>query len=336
MNDCWHPATFEIETPLPNPLSRDSELTSPPQRGESVLITGSSGLVGTELIKTLESQGYRVVKAVRRPPRSSGELEWQPLTPFEQIPADQRAAFEGFDAVIHLAGENIAGGRWNKNRKERIRNSRIESTQNLCQLLSSLESPPRIFLSASAIGGYSQTTDKAQTEEDSFVDGFLGEVCSGWEQSSEVLEEKGIRRVLLRIGLVLSPHGGLLQKLVPLFKCFLGGRISHGQQWMSWVDLDDLIQIILFSLQNQKVKGPINCTAPGAVRNSEFTLLLASHLGRPVAPPVPALAIQALYGEMGTNLVLRGSRVIPESLTRMGFKFEHRDLPSSLRNQLTV
>jgi hypothetical protein len=116
-------------------------------------------------------------------------------------------------------------------------------------LLSSLESPPRIFLSASAIGGYSQTTDKAQTEEDPFVDGFLGEVCSGWEQSSEVLEEKGIRRVLLRIGLVLSPHGGLLQKLVPLFKCFLGGRISHGQQWMSWVDLDDLIQIILFSLQ---------------------------------------------------------------------------------------
>ena len=162
-----------------NPLSRDSELTSPPQRGESVLITGSSGLVGTELTKILESQGYRVVKAVRRPPRSSGELEWQPLIPFEQIPVDQRAAFEGFDAVIHLAGENIAGGRWNKNRKERIRNSRIESTQNLCQLLNSLESPPRIFLSASAIGGYSQTTAKAPTEEDPFVDSFLGEACTG-------------------------------------------------------------------------------------------------------------------------------------------------------------
>ncbi|MBC8261449.1 MAG: TIGR01777 family protein [Planctomycetia bacterium] len=318
-----------------NPLSRDSELTSPPQRGESVLITGSSGLVGTELTKILESQGYRVVKAVRRPPRSSGELEWQPLIPFEQIPVDQRAAFEGFDAVIHLAGENIAGGRWNKNRKERIRNSRIESTQNLCQLLNSLESPPRIFLSASAIGGYSQTTDKAQTEEDPFVDGFLGEVCSGWEQSSEILEEKGIRRVLLRIGLVLSPHGGLLQKLVPIFKCFLGGKISHGQQWMSWVDLDDLIQIILFSLQNQKIKGPINCTAPGAVRNEDFTTILAAKLRRPVAPRVPALALKVLYGEMGQALIINGARVLPTKLEAAGYRFRHPDLPSCLRNQLT-
>ena len=318
-----------------NPLSRDSELTSPPQRGESVLITGSSGLVGTELTKILESQGYRVVKAVRRPPRSSGELEWQPLIPFEQIPVDQRAAFEGFDAVIRLAGENIAGGRWNKNRKERIRNSRIESTQNLCQLLNSLESPPRIFLSASAIGGYSQTTDKAQTEEDPFVDGFLGEVCSGWEQSSEILEEKGIRRVLLRIGLVLSPHGGLLQKLVPIFKCFLGGKISHGQQWMSWVDLDDLIQIILFSLQNQKIKGPINCTAPGAVRNEDFTTILAAKLRRPVAPRVPALALKVLYGEMGQALIINGARVLPTKLEAAGYRFRHPDLPSCLRNQLT-
>ena len=318
-----------------NPLSRDSELTSPPQRGESVLITGSSGLVGTELTKILESQGYRVVKAVRRPPRSSGELEWQPLIPFEQIPVDQRAAFEGFDAVIHLAGENIAGGRWNKNRKERIRNSRIESTQNLCQLLNSLESPPRIFLSASAIGGYSQTTDKAQTEEDPFVDGFLGEVCSGWEQSSEILEEKGIRRVLLRIGLVLSPHGGLLQKLVPIFKCFLGGKISHGQQWMSWVDLDDLIQIILFSLHNQKIKGPINCTAPGAVRNEDFTTILAAKLRRPVAPRVPALALKVLYGEMGQALIINGARVLPTKLEAAGYRFRHPDLPSCLRNQLT-
>lgn len=320
---------------MPNPLSRDSELTSPPQRGESVLITGSSGLVGTELTKILESQGYRVVKAVRRPPRSSDELEWQPLIPFEQIPVDQRAAFEGFDAVIHLAGENIAGGRWNKNRKERIRNSRIESTQNLCQLLNSLESPPRIFLSASAIGGYSQTTDKAQTEEDPFVDGFLGEVCSGWEQSSEILEEKGIRRVLLRIGLVLSPHGGLLQKLVPIFKCFLGGKISHGQQWMSWVDLDDLIQIILFSLQNQKIKGPINCTAPGAVRNEDFTTILAAKLRRPVAPRVPALALKVLYGEMGQALIINGARVLPTKLEAAGYRFRHPDLPSCLRNQLT-
>lgn len=319
---------------MPNPLSRDSELTSPPQRGESVLITGSSGLVGTELTKVLESQGYRVVKAVRRTPRSSGELEWQPLIPFEQIPADQRAAFEGFDAVIHLAGENIAGGRWNKSRKERIRNSRIESTQNLCQLLNSLESPPRIFLSASAIGGYSQTTDKAQTEEDPFVDGFLGEVCGGWEQSSEILEEKGIRRVLLRIGLVLSPHGGLLQKLIPLFKCFLGGKISHGQQWMSWVDLDDLIQIILFSLQNQKIKGPINCTAPGAVRNEDFTTILAAKLRRPVAPRVPALALKVLYGEMGQALIINGARVLPTKLEAAGYRFQYPDLPSCLRNQL--
>ncbi|MBA4684822.1 MAG: TIGR01777 family protein [Planctomycetes bacterium] len=313
----------------------ESDLTTLPQSGEAILLTGSSGVVGSSLAPLLQAQGYRVLRAVRRAPQSPDEVRWQPLVPAGEIPEEELRAFENLHAVIHLAGENIAGGRWNAARKKRIRESRETATANLSDLLLKLESPPKHFISASAIGGYDQKLPHPQTEETPFIGGFLGEVCSGWENASQPLEEAGIRRALLRIGLVLTPRGGVLQKLLPIFKAFLGGPISSGRQWMSWIDLDDLLQIILRALRDDQLSGPINCTAPGAVRNEDFTTILASKLGRPVAPRVPALALNTLYGEMGQALVVDGARVVPQKLEACGYRFRHPDLPSCLRNQLT-
>ena len=313
----------------------ESDLTTLPQSGEAILLTGSSGVVGSTLAPLLQAQGYRVLRAVRRAPQSPDEVRWQPLVPAGEIPEEELRAFENLHAVIHLAGENIAGGRWNAARKKRIRESRETATANLSELLLKLESPPKHFISASAIGGYDQKLPHPQTEETPFIGGFLGEVCSGWENASQPLEEAGIRRALLRIGLVLTPRGGVLQKLLPIFKAFLGGPISSGRQWMSWIDLDDLLQIILRVLRDDQLSGPINCTAPGAVRNEDFTTILASKLGRPVAPRVPALALNTLYGEMGQALVVDGARVVPQKLEACGYRFRHPDLPSCLRNQLT-
>ena len=312
----------------------ESDLTTLPQSGEAILLTGSSGVVGSALAPLLQAQGYRVLRAVRRAPQSPDEVRWQPLVPAAEIPEEELRAFENLHAVIHLAGENIAGGRWNAPRKKRIRESRETATANLSELLLKLESPPKHFISASAIGGYDQKLSQPQTEETPFIGGFLGEVCSGWENASQPLEEAGIRRALLRIGLVLTPRGGVLQKLLPIFKAFLGGPISSGRQWMSWIDLDDLLQIILRVLRDDQLSGPINCTAPGAVRNEDFTTILASKLGRPVAPRVPALALNTLYGEMGQALVVDGARVVPQKLLEAGFSFRQPDLPSCLRNQL--
>ena len=312
----------------------ESALTTLPQSGEAILLTGSSGVVGSSLAPLLQAQGYRVLRAVRRAPQSPDEVRWQPLVPAGEIPEEELRAFENLHAVIHLAGENIAGGRWNAARKKRIRESRETATANLSDLLLKLESPPKHFISASAIGGYDQKLPHPQTEETPFIGGFLGEVCSGWENASQPLEEAGIRRALLRIGLVLTPRGGVLQKLLPIFKAFLGGPISSGRQWMSWIDLDDLLQIILRVLRDDQLSGPINCTAPGAVRNEDFTTILASKLGRPVAPRVPALALNTLYGEMGQALVVDGARVVPQKLEACGYRFRHPDLPSCLRNQL--
>ena len=312
----------------------ESVLTTSPQGGEAILLTGASGLVGSALAPVLQAHGYRVLRAVRRAPQSADEIRWQPLVAAKDVPVEERKAFEGLHAVIHLAGENIAGGRWNASRKKRIKESRDNATANLSELLLGLSDRPRHFISASAIGGYDQTLPHAQTEETPFIGGFLGEVCSGWENASQSLEDAGVRRALLRIGLVLSPRGGVLQKLLPIFKACLGGPISSGRQWMSWIDLDDLVQVILRVLQDDQLEGPINCTAPGAVRNEDFTTILAAKLGRPVGPRVPALALRILYGEMGQALVVDGARVLPARLEAAGYRFRHPDLPSCLRNQL--
>jgi uncharacterized protein (TIGR01777 family) len=299
-----------------------------------ILVTGASGLVGSALIPSLEQQGHRVIRAVRTDPRGENEIRWRPLESPEEIPTKEREAFEKIDAVVHLAGENIAAGRWNDERKDKIRSSRVDATRNLVSLLRQLSSPPSTFISASAVGGYPSEGDQEMTEDSPLGDGFLGNLCRDWENAASMMEEVGTRVVRLRIGLVLSPDGGILAKLLPLFRFCLGSRIGSGRQWMSWIDLDDLVQIIRWVLADPSISGVLNCTAPGAVRNIDFTTTLAAALRRPVAPPVPAFVIKLLMGEMGQRLVLEGPRVISKRLKQLGYRFLSPDLPSSLRRQL--
>ena len=299
-----------------------------------ILVTGASGLVGSALIPSLEQQGHRVIRAVRTDPRGENEIRWRPLELPEEIPTKEREAFEKIDAVVHLAGENIATGRWSDERKDKIRSSRVDATRNLVSLLRQLSSPPSTFISASAVGGYPSEGDEEMTEDSPLGDGFLGKLCRDWENASSPLEEVGTRVVRLRIGLVLSPAGGILAKLLPLFRFCLGSRIGSGRQWMSWIDLDDLVEIIRWVLADPSISGVLNCTAPGAVRNIDFTTTLAAALRRPVAPPVPAFVIKLLMGEMGQRLILEGPRVISRRLKRLGYRFLSPDLPSSLRRQL--
>ncbi|MEO2148564.1 MAG: TIGR01777 family oxidoreductase [bacterium] len=299
-----------------------------------ILITGASGLIGSSLIPLLEQQGHQVVRAVRRPPLTPDEVRWRPLTDAQELPTEELEAFEDLDVVVHLAGENIATGRWSEKKKSRIRSSRIEATRNLVSLLSSTSSPPGTFISSSAIGGYSADGDDGKTEASPLTDSFLGHLCRDWEESSAPLQTVGTRVVHLRIGLVLTPAGGVLGKLLPIFRWGLGSRLGSGRQWMSWIDLDDLIRIISLSIEDSSIDGALNCVAPGALRNIDFTTTLAAALKRPVAPPIPAFIIRMLFGQMGQSLLLEGQRVIPARLNSRGFRFLSPDLPAALRNQL--
>ncbi|MEC9476989.1 MAG: TIGR01777 family oxidoreductase [Planctomycetota bacterium] len=303
-------------------------------RACTVLMTGSSGLIGSALIPSLEENGYRVLRAVRRDPIDEREIRWRPLDPPDQIPEQELQAFEQVDAVIHLAGKNIAEGRWSPTSKMEFRSSRVDSTRNLVALFQKLTSPPKIFIGASAIGGYRSDSDEVVTEDSPFTSGFLAELCSDWEASTNPLGNLQTRVVLLRIGLVLSDDGGALKKLVPLFRWCLGSRLGTGRQWMSWIDLDDLIEIILLALRDPELEGVLNCTAPGCVRNRDFTSILAAFLRRPVAPPVPGFLIKLLLGEMGQTLLLQGARVSPKRLLERNYRFLSPDLPAALRRQL--
>ncbi|MDE0960048.1 MAG: TIGR01777 family oxidoreductase [Planctomycetota bacterium] len=299
-----------------------------------ILVTGASGLIGSSLIPVLEKQGHEVLRAVRRPPETAAEVCWRPMMNAEDVPTEELEAFEDLDVVIHLAGENIAAGRWSAKRKSRIRSSRVEATRNLVALLKRTSSPPTTFISSSAVGGYPGDGDDEMTETSPLGDSFLSQLCRDWEQSSVPLETIGIRLVHLRIGLVLTPAGGILGKLLPLFRCCLGSRLGSGRQWISWIDLQDLIRIVLLAIEDPKIDGALNCVAPGAVRNIDFTNTLAAALNRPVAPPIPGFIIRMLWGEMGQALLLEGPRVTPARLDAIGFRFLSPDLPSALRNQL--
>lgn len=315
-----------------------SEKLSPDSHADdarTVLITGSSGLVGSRLISVLESRGQRVFRAVRREPQNQNEIRWRPQDLPQNIPPHEQDAFENIDAVVHLAGENIAESRWNSARKDSLRSSRVKATENFVGLIQRLSSPPKYFISASAIGIYSSHTDVPMTESSPIAEGFLGDLCRDWENASAPLEAIGTRVSHLRIGLVLSPAGGALQRLLPLFRMCLGSRIGSGRQWMSWIDLDDLIEIIYQELLNTGLGGVLNCTAPGSVRNSDFTAILATALRRPVAPPIPSFLIRLLFGDMGQQLILQGARVTPQRLLDEGYRFAHPDLPAAIRNQLS-
>jgi len=295
-----------------------------------IAITGSTGMVGSALERALESEEHLVRRLVRRDVRDGDrEIRWD-------LDAGQIDAVElnGVDAVVHLAGENIAGHRWSADFKRRIRESRIRGTRLLCDALAGLELKPNVLMSASATGYYGSRGDEPVDESSPSGDGFLAEVCREWEAATEPARAAGIRVVNLRIGPVLSPAGGALAKMLTPFKLCLGGVIGSGRQWFSWIALDDLVSSIQFALENEGLAGPVNAVAPGAVTNREFTKTLGRVLGRPTIFPMPAFAAKLAFGEMADEMLLGGVRVEPQALTAAGFDFVHPQLEPALRHLL--
>ena len=297
-----------------------------------VAVSGSTGLVGSEVVTVLSGAGHEVVRLVRRAP-APGEksvLRWDP----EKGEVDA-AGLEGLDAVVHLAGENVGSGRWTAARKAAIRDSRVKGTRLLCDTLVGLARPPKTLVCASAIGIYGDRGEDVLTEESPAAAGFLPGVCREWEAASGAAARKGIRVVALRIGMVLSPKGGALPRMLPLFRAGLGGVIGGGRQYISWVALDDLPLILLHALQCDALSGPVNAVAPRPVTNREFTEALGKALSRPTPLPVPAFALRLAVGrEMAGALLLASARVVPRRLEETGYRFRFPELPAALHHLL--
>jgi len=295
---------------------------------KKILISGSHGLVGSALVKFLTGEGHDVVRLVRSAAGST-DVEWHP-----EKGAIDSAHLEGFDAVVHLAGENIAAGRWTSEKKRAIFDSRVKGTTLLSQSLAKLSRPPGVFISASAIGYYGNRGDELLTENSSPGDDFLAHVCQEWEKATTPAAEKGIRTVLTRFGIILDEHGGALAKMLTPFRLGVGGRIGSGKQWMSWIALDDVVSAIRFVMYDAAVNGPVNFVAPFPVTNAEFTKTLGSVLSRPTLLPMPAFSVRLAFGEMGDALLLSGQRVEPAVLKARGYSSSWPRLELALRKLL--
>lgn len=294
----------------------------------AVAITGATGLIGRALGAFLTSGGHRVTRLVRGTPHP-GDVRWDPAT--GRIDA---AILEGHDAVVHLAGENLAAGRWTRARKERVRMSRVEGTRLLADTLSRLARPPKVLVAASAIGYYGDRGDEILTEGSASGDDFLAAVGREWEEATAPAERAGIRVVRLRFGVVLTPAGSALAKMLPAFALGLGGRLGNGRQWMSWISLDDAIGAIHHALIIPALRGPVNGVAPQPVTNAEFTGTLGRILHRPTIIPIPATALRLLFGEMADATLLASTRVVPDRLLGTGYLFRHPTLEGALRHGL--
>lgn len=298
-----------------------------------VVVTGASGLLGKALTTSLGEHGHRVSRLVRRPharPEERGEIPWDPLAGLLDP-----ALLAGVDAFVHLAGENVGGGRWTDARKAAIRDSRVLGTRTLVDAIGRMDKPPSVLVSASAVGYYGSTGgDTALAESAPPGDDFLAEVCRAWEAEAEKAQRFGVRVVRARIGVVLDPKGGALEKLLTPFKAGLGGKIGSGRQWMSWVALPDVVRAFEFALTTPGLAGAVNVVADGAVTQAEFARTLARVLGRPSMLPLPGFAVKALFGEMGDTMLLGGQRVAPEALHASGFSFSSPTLEPALRTML--
>jgi uncharacterized protein (TIGR01777 family) len=288
----------------------------PPQR---IAVTGASGLIGSSLVGYLKSQGHTVQRLVRRPAVSSEEITWDPIAGTVDM-----EALAGVDAVIHLAGAGVSDKRWTKKYKAEILNSRLLGTTTIAKAVAIVK--PQVFISASAIGWYGESGNRAVVETDRVGDDFLAAVCREWESAADLAGD--VRTVKLRTGLVLDPTGGALGKMLPIFRFGLGGKLSNGKQWWSWITLHDQIRAIAFLLEN-KVSGPVNLTSPNPVTNSEFTAGLARALHRPALFPVPALALKIVLGGFSAE-VLGSKKVMPQALTEAGFTFDYPHISSAL------
>lgn len=292
-----------------------------------VALTGSSGLIGSALAAHLAARGWRVDRLVRRPPRpEAGEIRWDPLG--GDVDA---AALCGVDAVVHLAGANIAAGRWTAARKAAIRDSRVWGTRMLAECAARLTPRPRVLVAASAVGIYGDRGAEELSEDSPPGRGFLAEVCTAWEAATEPAQRAGIRVANMRLGMVLAATGGALPRMLTPFRLGVGGRLGSGRQYVSWIALPDAVRALAAALTNEKLHGPVNVTSPLPVTNREFTRTLGRVLGRPTLLPVPALAVRLLLGEMGRELLLSSARVLPRRLLAAGFAFELPGLEGALR-----
>lgn len=294
-----------------------------------ILVTGSSGLVGSSLVPFLKTQGHNVFTLARPQSNKHGELSWEPESG-KINPKD----LEGFDAIVHLAGENIADGMWTKEKKLRLEQSRILSTRLLADTLLKLENPPSVFVCASAIGFYGDRKDEVLTENSKLGKGFLADLCQKWESEAARVAEKNIRPVMLRIGVVLTCSGGMLQKILPPFELGGGGPIGSGKQYISWIAIDDLVSAIYHCICTPTIKGAVNATAPDACTNNDFTKSLGKVLHRPTIFPVPELALKLVFGEMAKETMLSSCRAEPVKLTETGYKFLYPKLESALKHVL--
>ena len=291
-----------------------------------ILISGASGLVGTNLIPTLEA--HEVFKLVRKTPQSADEIEWDAEKGFNET---ERAKLENFDAVIHLAGDNVASENWSAEKKRRIKESRTVGTKVLIDALKQCKNPPKHFISASAIGFYGDRKDEILTEDSAKGAGFFPEVCGEWEIEAKKAEDFGARVVCMRIGVVLAKDGGALEKMLTPFKFGVGGTIGSGRQWMSWISMDDIISIVHFFLDNENLRGAFNLTAPNPATNEQFVKTLGHVLSRPTVLPLPEFAVKLIFGEMGETLLLQGARVLPKRLEDAGYKFKYTNLQEAMK-----
>ena len=307
-------------------LLSHERFTGRPRR--TVAISGASGLIGTQLGAFLRSGGHTIRPLVRRI-ASAGEIAWDPSAGRVDL-----AAMEGVDAVVHLAGESIAGGRWTAERKRRILDSRVRGTRLVSQAMAGQRERPEVLITASGVGIYGDRGDELLDEDSAIEDGFLGEVGREWEAAAAPAVEAGIRVVHLRFGIVLSPAGGALAQMLPPFLLGAGGPIGSGRQWVSWISIDDAVDVLHEALFETRLAGPVNAMAPEPVQSREFAATLGRVLHRPALVPAPAFALRLLLGDLADEALLASQRAVPARLQRLGFRFRHPTLERAFRHVL--
>jgi len=292
-----------------------------------ILITGSTGLVGSALVRDLSGAGHAVLRLVRTPPQAAGEVHWDAAAGRLDI-----AKLSAVDAVVHLAGESIAEGRWNAAKKARIRDSRVIGTRFLAESLAQLPQRPKVMVCASAVGYYGDRGEEVLREDSAPGQGFLAGVCREWEAAADPARAAGIRVVHLRTGVVFAKRGGALAKMLPPFRFGLGGPMGSGTQYMSWIAIDDLIAVLRCAVEDANYAGAINAVAPEAVTSAQFARVLGKVLRRPAVLPAPAVAVRLLLGEMADALLLASQRVEPARLAALGYRFAYPSLEGALRH----